>query len=301
MMAALLLAVAVLDTAAIRDLRVGPGEVVRVTSVGTGPAVVFLPNLFGSAFGFRQLTAPLAADGYRAMVIEPLGTGFSSYPKQADYSLTAQADRVAAALDSLGVRGALVVGHGVGASIALRLAYRHPELVGGIVAIDGGPIETAATPGLRRATASGPLLQLLMSASALRRRVRHYLVENSGDPTWVTADVVEHYTAGPERNLSAMIDAWDGMVTAREPEQLRDHMAEIRAPVRLLVGRIAHPSGVQPAEITQLRDALPDFAIDSVSGAGGLIHEEQPAAVLQAIGALEHTPAFARASANASN
>ena len=47
-----------------------------------------------------------------------------SRPPEADYSLTAQADRIAVVLDVLGLEPAVVVAHAVGASMALRLAYR---------------------------------------------------------------------------------------------------------------------------------------------------------------------------------
>jgi hypothetical protein len=102
-------------------------------------------------------------------------------------------------------------------------------------------------------------------------------MENSSDSGWVTADVVAHYTAGPERNLGAVIDAWQGMVAAQEPERLRDHLSMIHQPVRLLVGGVAHGSGIQPAEITELREALPDFAVDSVSDAGASFTRNGPA------------------------
>src|SRR5215213_3303729 len=77
---------------------VAPAESLRVTAAGTGSVVVLLPGLFGSAFGYRHLLALLPAAGYRAVVIEPLGIGGSPRPRGADYSLTAQAERIAAAL-----------------------------------------------------------------------------------------------------------------------------------------------------------------------------------------------------------
>ncbi len=283
------------DSVSSHDVQVAAGELIRVTSVGTGPAVVFLPNLFGSAFGFRHLLAPLAGAGYRAVVIEPLGTGFSSYPKKADYSLTAQSERVASALTDLGIRDAIVVGHGVGVSIALRLACRHPDRVTGIVAIDGGAIENAASPGIRRATEAGGLLRLMMSPGRLRKQVRTYLVENSGNAKWITAAVVQGYTAGPERDLGAMIDAWNGMVDAAEPQQLADQLATIHRPVRLVVGGVAHKSGIRPSEIRKLRETLPDFAVDSAVASGGLVHEEAPRAVLSAIREVAPLPLSRRA------
>src|SRR5437660_4359447 len=115
-----LLALALLaDTVHTFSLALSPAESVAVTVTGTGDPVVLVPGLFGSAFGYRAVIPLLTDAGYRAIVVEPLGIGSSARPEHADYSLTAQADRIAAALDRLSVRHAIVVAHSLGASMAL--------------------------------------------------------------------------------------------------------------------------------------------------------------------------------------
>ena len=131
----------------VRDIQVGPDEILRTTSVGSGKPLVLIPGIFGAAYGYRMLTAPLARSGYRTIVVEPLGYGWSSHPKNADYSFAAQTGRVVRALDSLGVTQALVVAQSSGAAIAFRLAVLRPDLVRGLLSIDGGPAESAATRG----------------------------------------------------------------------------------------------------------------------------------------------------------
>src|SRR5256885_10866216 len=117
-----LLALALLaDTVHTFSLALSPAESVAVTVTGTGDPVVLVPGLFGSAFGYRKLIPLLTDAGYRAIVVEPLAIGTSARPEQADYSLTAQADRIAAALDQLGVRRAIVIAHSLGASMAYRM------------------------------------------------------------------------------------------------------------------------------------------------------------------------------------
>ncbi len=106
---------------------------------GTGRPVAVIPGLFGASFTFRKVVPLLAARGFRPIVIEPLGTGFSSRPPDADYSLTAQSHRIAAVLDSLSPGPVLVLAHSLGAAIAFRLAVERPDLVGGIVSLEGGP------------------------------------------------------------------------------------------------------------------------------------------------------------------
>jgi pimeloyl-ACP methyl ester carboxylesterase len=275
--------VALLDSSAVRDVQVAPLEVLRTTSVGAGHTVVLIPGIFGGAFSFRQIIGPLVGAGYRCIVIEPLAFGSSSHPSRADYSFAAQADRIGHVLDSLGVGSALFVSQSSGAAMVYRLAYRRPGMVRGVLSIDGGPAETAATPGLKHALRFGGFLtKLFVGPGTLRSRVRHDLIENSGDTTWVTGPVVEAYTAGQAEDVHGTIDALRAMSRTTEPESLRDRMHEAHMPIRLLVGTVEHPSGVKPAEIEEMRMRLGDFAVDSVLGCGHRAEEENPAAFIPA-------------------
>ena len=164
--------------AAVQELLVpvATAQSLRVTIAGAGEIVVLVPGLFGSAFGYRHLLQLLPAAGYRAVVIEPLGIGRSPRPEHADYSLTAQADRIAAVLARLQEGPAVVVVHSVGVSMALRLAYRHPELVGSVIALDGGPAEHAATPGFRLAMRYAPWIKWLGGIKRIRPEIRKDLI-----------------------------------------------------------------------------------------------------------------------------
>ena len=263
-------------------VRVGEDEMLRVEVAGSGPTLVLIPGLMGSAYGFRKIVGPLQEAGYRVAVIEPLGIGGSSRPQDADYSLTAQADRVGAVLQSLDAGPAVVVAHSVGASIAMRLAYRHPERVAAIVSLDGGPAEAAGTRGFRRAMRFAPLLRLL-GAGRMRGHVRSTLRERSADPAWVTDEVVDGYLAGPSRDLGATLRAFGRMASAHEPEPLAPHLSSIRCPVRLVIGTATREGGISEAEVEQLRRSLPSFAVDTVPGAGHFVFEEQPLAVVAAV------------------
>jgi pimeloyl-ACP methyl ester carboxylesterase len=170
LVAALLPVVARAASADLRTIAVGPGETLTVSVEGNGPAVVLLPGLLGSSFAYRNVAPRLCASGHRVVIVEPLGVGSSSRPPRADYSLTAQADRIARVLEALQIDDAIVVGHSVAASMALRLACRHPERVRAVVALEGGPAETVATPGLRLAMRFAPLLKLFGGTRIVRGR-----------------------------------------------------------------------------------------------------------------------------------
>jgi pimeloyl-ACP methyl ester carboxylesterase len=272
------------DSALARDIEVAPAETLRITPTGAGQAVVLIPGIFGGAFGYRAVVEPLVAQGYRCIVIEPLGYGWSSHPKQADYSFTAQTLRIAAALDRLGVDRALFVAQSSGAAIALRLAVARPELVRGLLAIDGGPVESAATPGMKKAFKLGGFAaKLALDESKLRHDVRREIIRNSGDTTWVTDAVIRQYTAGQAADLDGSIDAFHQMSKAKETDSLADRLSRYPGPVRLLVGTIRHPAEVSDEQRDLLRDRLPNFRSDSVPGSGQYINEEQPAVVVAAV------------------
>jgi pimeloyl-ACP methyl ester carboxylesterase len=279
------------DSAVVRDIEVAPGEILRTTVIGSGQPVVLLPGIFGAAYGFRKITGPLVARGYRCIIVEPLGYGWSSNPKNANYSFTAQTGRVAEALDSLGVKHALFVAQSSGAAIAFRLAIHRPDLVRSILSIGGGPAETAATPGMRKAFRMGGFAaKLAVNESKLRHDVRREIVRNSGDTTWVTAAVIRGYTAGRAADMNGAIDAYHRMSKSKEGESLAGRLHETRVPVRLLVGSVPHPAQVTQEERDLLKKEVRDFRTESVRGAGQYIQEEQPAAVLAAISRLEKGP-----------
>ena len=276
------------DSVVVRNIEVAPGEILRTTTLGAGQPLVLIPGIFGGAFGYRLIARSLATRGYRIIVVEPLGYGWSSAPKKADYSFTAQTVRVGHALDSLGVTRALVVAQSSGASIAFRLAIVRPELVRGVLSINGGPAESAATPGMRNAFKLGGFItKMAVDPARLRHDVRREIIRNSGDTSWVTEGVIRGYTAGQAVDLHASIDAFQQMSKSTEKESLADRLHECAVPVRLLMGTAPMPAGVTREQEALLSARLPDFRSDSVTGSGQYIHEEQPDAVVEAVGRLD--------------
>jgi pimeloyl-ACP methyl ester carboxylesterase len=276
------------DSAIVRDIQVAHGETLRTTSVGTGQPIVLIPGIFGGAYGYRKIIAPLVAQGFRAIVVEPLGYGSSSHPKNADYSFGAQTIRVAHTLDQLRIKRALVIAQSSGAAIAFRLAVQRPDLVRGLLSIDGGPAESAATPGLKKAFKfGGGLVKFAMDQSKLRHDVRREIVKNSGDTTWVTDAVIRAYTAGQTADMGGSIDAFHRMSKAREKGSLAERLHQCAAPVLLLVGTVRHPAEVTSDQRELLKDKLPRFASQGVRGAGQYIQEEQPTVVVAALARLD--------------
>jgi len=266
---------------------VAPAETVHVEVwPGTGKTVAVIPGLFGASFTFRKVVPLLAAQGFRPIVIEPLGTGFSSRPLKADYSLSAQSHRIAAVLDSLSSGPVLVLAHSLGAAIAFRLAIERPDLVRGIVSLEGGPTEEATTPTFRSAMRFVPWIKLLGGIRLVRRKIRGMLLDSSGDQSWVTDGIVLGYTLGEARDLNATLRTFLAMSRAREPAKLAPRLGDIACPVTLVVGTARHDGDVPPEEVALMSHSLHAFEVDSERGAGHYLQEERPAAVVSAVARL---------------
>jgi hypothetical protein len=129
----------------------------------------------------------------------------------------------------------------------------------------------------------GGLVKLMMDEDMLRQKVRHQIVENSGDTTWVTDAVIRRYTAGQTADLGGSIDAFHQMAKSKESSSLADRLQQCLAPVLLLLGTVAHPAEVPDDQRALLKTKLRSFNTETVRGAGQFIHEEQPAVVLAAV------------------
>jgi pimeloyl-ACP methyl ester carboxylesterase len=264
-------------------VEVAPGEMLTVVTEGNGPTVVLVPGLSGCAYSYRKIVPGIVAAGYRVVIVEPLGVGASGRPRGADYTLTAQADRLAAAVEKLGGEPVLVVAHGVAGSMALRLASRRPELVAGLLSIEGGPVESALTPAVKKSLSLAKVVGKLGGGRAIRDRFGKGLEDSSGDPSWLDKRTLRRYYAGFGRDVQASLDALIAMAESREPELLQPNLHRIACPVLMLLGSAEHRGAPSAADIELLTARVPDFATRTVAGAGHYIFEEDPPAVVAAI------------------
>lgn len=102
---------------------------VHVTEMpGDEPTVVFIHGLPGSIRDWEGVE-PLLGKRHRVALDRP---GFADTGGAAK-TMREQADVIADCLRALSIERALLVGHSYGGTVALTVARRHPELVGGIV------------------------------------------------------------------------------------------------------------------------------------------------------------------------
>jgi pimeloyl-ACP methyl ester carboxylesterase len=271
-----------------RRIALTPAESIQVTAVGPadGPTLVIVPGLVSPAFAFRKIIPPLVEAGVRTVVVEPLGVGRSSRPGNADYSHTAQAHRVASVMDSLGIHHAVVMGHAVGAAIALRLALARPELVKALLLEEGTALESAAVPGVKKAIQFSFLVRIFAGRGKVKKELKKALMASSGDTTWVTDSIIDRYTDGPAGDVGAVLRALKGMQRAVEPDSLTPRLHQIHVPMLLMLGGASHDAGPSSGRVRSLERRVPQLRERIVFGAGLHIHEEQPQVVVDELLAL---------------
>jgi pimeloyl-ACP methyl ester carboxylesterase len=79
----------------------------------------------------------LAAKNYRVIIIDRPGFGHSSRPRNVIWTPDAQAQLIRRALERLGISQAIVLGHSWGASVAVALGLKFPDIVRGLVLASG--------------------------------------------------------------------------------------------------------------------------------------------------------------------
>ena len=155
-----------------RNGSAGPprGEVARLPSgyelhyhdiagrdAGANPAVVLVqgsgPGANGySNFKFNQEV--IARAGFRVIVPDLLGFGYSSKPEGLDYTLGLFSGTLCELLDHLAIDRCVLIGNSLGGAVSIDIALKRPRQVEKLVLMAPGGIETTATyfamPGIQR-------------------------------------------------------------------------------------------------------------------------------------------------------
>jgi pimeloyl-ACP methyl ester carboxylesterase len=120
-------------------LSLDDGEIyVRQDGPRDAPALLLIHGNASSARWWDGLV-PMLTRSHRLIRVDLLGYGRSAKPADRSYALQDQARRVGVAMDRLGVKRVVVVGHSSGGAAATALAERRPGLVAALVLINTGP------------------------------------------------------------------------------------------------------------------------------------------------------------------
>jgi pimeloyl-ACP methyl ester carboxylesterase len=236
---------------------------------GAGPAVVGLHGITASYVNFVGVAEELA--GRRPLLAFDLrGRGDTDKPESGPFGMAQHADDVATAMRAFGCDRSVVVGHSMGAYVAVALAAAHPDLVSALVLVDGG-LPLQAPPGI----APEQMLDIALAPQMARLRATFATVEDYLDHwralppfadgrwnSWVE-DYLRYDLGGaaPSYRPKASEAAVRGdFLDSLDADVLRARLSSLRAPVLLLRATEGFNPGQPPL--------LPD---DVVAREGGAI------------------------------
>jgi pimeloyl-ACP methyl ester carboxylesterase len=132
---------------------------------GDGPPLVLVHGVAMRAEDWAPLVRPLL-HAHRVYAPDLLGYGDSDKPRDADYSIAAQSERVRGLLDALRIPRADVMGVSMGGWVSLALAAAHPERVRRLVLISSAGIRFQTS--VRETTFSPRTIDQLRASLALQ-------------------------------------------------------------------------------------------------------------------------------------
>jgi pimeloyl-ACP methyl ester carboxylesterase len=121
------------------------GYKIHYVDQGQGePAMVFIPG-WRCDHSFWRKQADTFAGSHRMIMIDLIGHGKSDKPK-VEYTIGLFVRAVEAVMKHAGVKRAVIVGHSMGANVARQFALKHPDMVTGVVIVDGALEEMPKDP-----------------------------------------------------------------------------------------------------------------------------------------------------------
>jgi pimeloyl-ACP methyl ester carboxylesterase len=229
---------------------------------GDGLPVVLLHSLAGNSSHWAAQLEHLRRSR-RAVALDWRGHGRSGAPEIADWSADAMAQDVAAAVDRLGLRRFVLVGHSAGGLIALFYAARHPERVAGLFLLDPSG-DTRSIP----AEMMDPFMAALQG-DGYAKRIEGYWGTIAGKDAAIRERLLADLRATPRETVV-------GIYAALRETDLAPALAGYRGP-RLV---ITAPTNNGPFSLHNIDRSLPHRM---VTGTAHWIQLEKPDEVNQMI------------------
>lgn len=246
------------------------GLPVHVLEVGDGPAVLLLhgsgPGTTGA--GAWRATAEGLSGSFRLVAPDQAGFGCSPLPPGSRGGLACWTAQAAALMATLGHHSYAVVGHSMGAAVALSLAATHPDRVSRVVAV--GAMGAPGAP-------LSPDLDALWGAPPGPEGARDMLRRLLVDPALVTEEAV----ATRAEAMVAGAEAFAPLFPPPRQRWVRDltlsarAVAAVRAPVLLVHGA---QDRVTPLSVNALPllQALADVRLHVLGRCGHAPQAEHP-------------------------
>jgi 4,5:9,10-diseco-3-hydroxy-5,9,17-trioxoandrosta-1(10),2-diene-4-oate hydrolase len=221
---------------------VGGGITMHYHDAGSGErgTVLFVHGSGPGASGWSNFKGNypfLAERGYRTIVPDTMGYGYSTKPEEGAFSLSDVAAQYRSLLASMGVDRAAVIGNSQGGAIAITMGLEYPELVDKLVLMAPGGLETRDTYMAMEGIKA--MIRVLYKEGISRETMRKVFRLQLHDESKITEEVIE------ERYQVAITQHKDNIARIQVSNQ-EERLSEIRCPVLCFWGandKFCPPSG----------------------------------------------------------
>jgi pimeloyl-ACP methyl ester carboxylesterase len=249
---------------------------------GIGGPIVLIHGLGESTFTWRKVVPGLARD-HRVIALDLKGFGRSDKPREESYSADDQAALVAQFLEALDVRGATLIGHSFGGTVALRTALvtGARERISRIAVIGAPALPRSVAPYLDAVEI--PLVpDALTAALSPELLARLLLREARGGRSDFPEDDVKGYAA-PYYELEAKhaFLATARSIVSEKGDAVAASYRNVTQPALLIWCR---RDGVVPLRNgKRLAKTLPNARLSVLEGCHHLPQEEKPERLLEVL------------------
>ncbi len=239
------------------------------------PSLVLLHGMLGSSRNWLSAGADLSAQ-YHVLAPDLRNHGRSPHDDAMDYD-TLVGD-VVAWLDGQDLGRVTLVGHSMGGKVAMQLACRHPDRVGGLIVVDIAPRDYY-WPGHRASFAAMNELDL----RDLRSRAEAELRFEARVTDWALRKfLVTNLERGPDGGWHWQINL--PVLTRALPELERNSLRAgdvFSGPTSFITG--AKSNYIEPADHAVIRSHFPAASIQTLAGAGHNPHLEARSDFVRAV------------------
>ena len=227
----------------------------------------------------------LAARNYRVIVFDRPGFGHSERPRNVVWTPAAQAELINSALHQLGVSHAIVLGHSWGASVAIALALKYPELVQGLVLASGYYYPSLRADVVALSAPAVPIVGDVLghTLSPIVSRVMWPLMMAK---IFGPRAVPKKFEGFPKemalRPSQIRASAAESALMIPDASHYSDQYANLKMPVVIVAGDEDRIIDID-AQSTRLHRDVPQSRFHRVPGTGHMIHQTATRAVMSAI------------------
>jgi pimeloyl-ACP methyl ester carboxylesterase len=226
----------------------------------------------------------LAAKKYRVIVFDRPGYGYSERPRGTIWSPDAQAALIHRALVRLGVSRVTVMGHSWGASVAIALALKHPDVVASLVLASGYYYPAARADVVAQSGPAVPIFGDLMSltlAPLISRAMWQLSIRNMFGPKPVPAKFRGFPKEMALRPSQIRAGAGESAMMIPDAFAFQGDYESLKMPVVIVAGEEDRVVDVEQS--ARLHRQIAESTFHRLSGAGHMVHQTETNQIMSAI------------------